>query len=204
MSEPELQYKIAIISASAAIIGAVIGALSSLLSAWVARKSAESGKIDVYCRFVFTKSFKEGFGIYNSSETSGKVLIVPMWIEVANKSMSTKYIRDFNVIAYNQKKKVAEFLQIQGINIGKETEQEFGNHQSYSFVVEGKTIQRFYAEFILHESELQETNKVFNTLKARYYEENGRKKESVIYSSPEPINWENGAIPYKKEWISIK
>ena len=203
MSDQIVQYNIAIIAALSVLIGAVIGACASLLSSFVSRKVTELGRVDVFCRIVHSKTGRKSFGVYNSSITNKHVLIIPMWMEMANTAMSAKYIRDFNVVAYNNNEMVAEFVQIQGINIGEENELEFGNHQSYSFMVDGKTIQRFELEFMLHESSLQDENKAFNVLKVRYYDERGNRTENTIYSNSSPIEWKIGDIPYKKEWILV-
>lgn len=126
-----------------------------------------------------------------------------MWIEIANTSMTAKFIRDLNIVAFNGNKKVAEFSQLQGSNIGTKDELEYGNHQSYSFMVPEKAIEHYYVEFILQEATLQNNNKEFNIIKARYYDENGKKHEKVVYSSKQPIEWNYGTLKHKKEWISL-
>lgn len=203
MSEELIQYNIAYISALAAIIGAIIGALASLLSSWFSRKVIEAGKVEVFCKFVSSKAMHNEFGFYHSGTTSGLFLDVPMWIEIANTSMTAKFIRDLNIVAFNGNKKVAEFSQLQGSNIGTKDELEYGNHQSYSFMVPEKAIEHYYVEFILQEATLQNNNKEFNIIKARYYDENGKKHEKVVYSSKQPIEWNYGTLKHKKEWISL-
>jgi len=197
------QFTIAIIAALAAIGGALIGACASLLNTWLSKRVSESGRVDVFCRFVHSKASEECFGIYKSGKTNGLVMRIPMWIEIANTSMTPKYIRDFNIIAFNQEIEVAEFTQMQGINLGTEKEQELGNHQMYSFVVDGKEIKRFDVEFILQDANLTDEEKTFTTLKARYFTESGKKIEKVIYSDDKTIAWKIGAISHKKEWISV-
>lgn len=192
-----------LISALPVIVGAIIGACVPLFSARISRKVAESGRLDVFCRIVFSKVNQRNFGVYKSGTSNGLVLVLPMWIEIANTAMVAKYIRDFNIVAYNGKSEVVEFVQMQGANIGKENKEEFGNHQAYSFVVDGKAIQRYNVEFALKESELQDNCKDFNILKARYYDENRKKHEQIIFSCQHPIEWKIGAIEYKREWIQV-
>lgn len=203
MTEQITQYSIALIAAFATIIGAIIGAGASLCGAWMSRKAAEAGRIDVFCRIVFSKLDKNGFGFHGAGQASGLVFRIPMWLELANTAMVAKYIRDFNVVAYNGWKKVADFTQLQGTNIGKDNMDELGNHQFYSFVVDGKTIQRYNVEFALKEAELQDANKDFNILKVRYYDDSGKKIERVFFKRTGPFEWKIGTIDYKKEWINV-
>lgn len=203
MQNVAVEYDIAIISALSAIIGAIVGAGASLLSTWVSKKVNESGFVEVFCRIVCSKSTQRNFGIYRSSNTDGCIFDIPMWIEIANTALTPKYIRDFNIVAYNNKNKLAEFTQIQGTNLGEPNEQEFGDHQSYSFLIDGKSIIRFNAEFMLKESEIEGPYKEFNILKARYFNEKGKRIEKPIFFSEHPIEWKTGSLEYKKEWVQV-
>lgn len=92
---------------------------------------------------------------------------------------------------------------MQGFNLGTEKEQELGNHQMYSFVIDGKEIRRFNVEFMLHNVNLNNEEETITALKARYYTENGKKVEKTIYTNDEAISWNIGPIRYKKEWIPV-
>ena len=181
------------------LIGGLISIFSSFASVWFSKILNNPGSIKVFCKFTGSKKDQNTFGVYKS-KSGDSFMRLPMWIDIFNTYGHASFVRDFNILAYDGNHLVKEFVQIQAI--GDITNSEMGNNQMYSFVVDGHGVKRFNTEFILsHNGPL--TDKRITTLKARYYDERGRKHIKAIYNFSCNDIWDVQRFEYKNEWIEI-
>lgn len=126
---------IALISAGAALLGAIIGALASLATIWLNKKIQSHGKILLYAKIVNSKDpIGKPWGFYKIKNKSELYMQVPIWLDVCNTCGISRIIRNVNLYAYANKNEVAVFTQIQRIGDGKEAIL-LGNNEAYTFVI---------------------------------------------------------------------
>ena len=110
----------ALISAGAALLGAIIGALATLATTWLNKKIQSSGKVSLYAKIVHSKGeVNAPWGYYRSGIKSGLFMQVPIWLDVCNTCGISRIIRNINLYAYSDKDEVAVFTQIQRMEMAK-------------------------------------------------------------------------------------
>jgi hypothetical protein len=184
------------------LIGGIIGLLSSLLTTWFSWKLENDGNIKVYCRIVGSSIDHKEFGVYCSEEDE-KYIRVSIWVDMFNTSGLPKFIRDFNVIAFDGVKGIMPFMQIQASGLGKETQHNLGNNQMYSFIIEPHSVKRYETELMLKEKDIKNKDRRITSLKTRYYDEKDQRIECVLYRFKKNDVWKVQLFDYEKEWIKI-
>ena len=197
MEEHNLNMMMALISAGAALLGALIGAISTLAATWLNRKLLNSGKISLFAKIVYSKITNDPWGFYGSSNNLR--FLIPIWLDVCNTSGISRIIRDVNLFAYNGKKEIASFVQIQAY--GEENRITFGDNESYTLVVQPNSAQRFNLLFVLKETDLSSDNKIFDKIILRYFDE--KNCSNAFYLIKLEKVWEQGPLKIVKEWITI-
>lgn len=154
----------ALISAGAALLGAIIGALATLAATWLNKKVQSSGKVLLYAKIVHSKGeINKPWGYYKSRDKPGLIMQVPIWLDVCNTCGISRIIRNINLYAYSSKDEVAVFTQIQRSGNGEKAI-PFGDDESYTLVIPENSARRFNLYFMLHEQELPPDRKIFDEL----------------------------------------
>lgn len=194
------EYQIAIISAGAAMLGAIIGAAATLLATWLEKRIQQQGKVRVYVKFVGSKlADHRRIGFYKSETSSGLGMRIPVWVEVCNTCGVSRILRDVNFYAYQDKQEVFSFKQIQRIGDG-ENKIVLGNNETYTLVIPPNSACRFNMEFHKKEADLSE--KQFNKLYLAYYDE--KNVLHTFYIMDIEQCWSEGEIQKDNRWQELK
>ncbi len=197
----DANQQIALISAGAALLGAIIGALATLATTWLNKKVQSSGKVSLYAKMVYSKgNINRPWGYYKSENKRGLFMIVPIWLDVCNTCGVSRIVRNLNLYAYAAKDEVAAFTQIQRIEDGKKAIL-LGDNESYTLVIQANSARRFDLNFILHEQELPTDKKAFDELILTYFDE---KNNIQAFHFVKPSHcWLEGALRIVERWITL-
>lgn len=197
----DANQQIALISAGAALLGAIIGALATLATTWLNKKVQSSGKVSLYAKIVNSKgNINKPWGYYKSENKSGLFMQVPVWLDVCNTCGVSRIIRNVNLYAYAGKDEVSAFTQIQRIGTGEEAI-PLGDNESYTLVIPSNSARRFDLSFILHEEELPPDKKAFDELILTYFDEKNN-VQAFHFVKPNHC-WVEGALRIEKQWITL-
>lgn len=197
----DINQQIALISAGAALLGSLIGAITSLAAVWLTKKAQASGKISLFAKIVYSKNpTHKSWGYYKSSDRSGLFMQVSLWLDVINTSGISRIVRNMNLYAYAKKSEVASFVQIQRIGDG-ESLILMGDNESYTLVIPANSARRFNLEFILHEDEISVEKKEFDEIIVVYFDE--KDKIHAFHLIDIDRCWVEGSLPLKKGWITL-
>lgn len=201
MENLDANQQIALISAGAALLGAIIGAHATLASTWLSKKVQFSGKLSFYAKIVYSKgTINRSWGYYRSQNKSGLFMQVPIWLDVSNTCGVSRILRNVNLYAYAGKDEIAPFTQIQRVDEGEETIL-LGDNESYTLVIPANCARRFDLSFMLHEQDLPADKKVFDTLILTYFDE---KNNIHAFYFAKPNNcWVEGTLRTEKQWITL-
>ena len=191
--------QIALISAGAALLGAIIGALATLATTWLNKKVLSSGKVSLYAKLVYSQKDFRSWGYYRSGINSGLFMQVPIWLDVCNTCGVSRIIRNVNLYAYDGKDEVAAFTQIQ--RIGDENATLLGDNESYTLVIPANSARRFNLHFILHEQELPPDKKSFDELILTYFDEKNNIR-AFHFVKPNSC-WVEGPLKIEKKWVCL-
>lgn len=197
----DANQQIALISAGAALLGAIIGALATLAATWLNKKLQSSGKVSLYAKIVHTKGkINMPWGYYKTENKSGLYMQVPIWLDVCNTCGVSRIIRNVNLYAYAGKDEVAAFTQTQRIGDGEDAIL-LGDNESYTLVIPANCARRFNLSFMLHEQELPPDKKAFDELILTYFDE---KNNIQAFHFVKPNHcWVEGALRIEKQWITL-
>lgn len=197
----DANQQIALISAGAALLGAVIGALATLVATWLNKKVQSSGKVSLYAKIVHTKGkINRAWGYYRSQEKPGLYMQIPIWLDVCNTCGVSRVIRNINLYAYADKEEVASFTQVQRIGNGEDAIL-LGDNEAYTLVIPANSARRFDLSFILHEEELPPERKYFDELILSYFDEKNN-IQAFHFIKPD-IYWVEGTLKTEKRWITL-
>lgn len=197
----DMSQQNAIISAAGALLGSIIGAISTLAAIWIERKIQKSGKVVLYARLVYSKGIiNEPWGYYRSSDRQGLFMHIPIWLDVCNTCGVTRVIRNINLYAYANKKEIAAFTQIQRREKG-DMVISLGDNESYTLVIPDNSARRFNMEFVLYEKDLLSGETQFDELILTYFDEKN-KIHAFLFSKVEKC-WIEGPLEIKKEWFIL-
>ena len=197
----DANQQIALISAGAALLGAIIGALATLAATWLNKKVQSSGKVSLYAKIVHTKGkINKAWGYYKSAGNSGLFIQVPIWLDVCNTCGVSRIIRNVNLYAYAGMDEVAAFTQIQRVGDGEEAIL-LGDNESYTLVVPANCARRFDLSFVLDEKEMPPEKKEFDELILAYFDEKNN-IQAFHFVKPN-LFWVEGALKIEKQWITL-
>ncbi len=197
----DANQQIALISAGAALLGAIIGAIASLATTWLNKKVQSSGKVSLYAKIVHSRGeINRSWGYYRSSNKPGLFMQVPIWFDVCNTCGIPRILRNVNLYAYAGKNEIASFTQIQRIGDGDDAIL-LGDKESYTLVIPENCARRFDMSFILYEQELPPDKKEFDELILTYFDEKNN-IHAFRFAKPNHC-WVEGALKIEKQWITL-
>lgn len=197
----DASQQIALISAGAAILGSIIGAVATLLATWLSKKVQMGGKVSLHAKMVYSKDdIHQLWGFYNSGMGNGVFMRAPIWLDVCNTCGVSRVIRNVNLYAYSNKKEVAAFTQVQRTGSG-DNAIPLGDNESYTLVVPANSARRFSLDFILKKKDMPENQESFDELILSYFDEKNC-IHAFRFTEVEKC-WVPGPLKMKKEWITF-
>jgi hypothetical protein len=107
----DVNLKLAFISAGAALLGSIIGAIATLAATWMGKKIQHNGKVRLFAKIVHSKGkINEAWGFYKNDDDLGLYFTIPIWLDVCNTCGVSRVIRDVNLIAYLGGREVASLI----------------------------------------------------------------------------------------------
>lgn len=180
-----------------AVIGALIGFVSSIGIIVVERLIDRSGKLKIYAKVVYDRiDDRRTWGFHRNQD--GLFLNIPLWIEIQNLSNSTRALRDVNLVLYNEGRYIVSMKQINRSG-KKENVFHYANNGSYSFVIEPRTITKYECYFILKKEE--NNIRYFDQIKLRYFDEYDREHNFVLGNVEG--NWVERQFTFSGEWQAL-
>lgn len=192
-----------------AIVGGVIGFVSSAGIIVLERILNKAGKLKLYYKFIHVKFDNASWGIRDNREMF--TLMVPVSFELQNTSNTTRVIRDLSVELYRGDKQVGRMRQIErgefsikegDMVVDKSSETYGGEKGSYSFVLPPRSIQKQKCEYMYSIMKADAEKYSFDKLKISYYDERDKKKEYT--AKADLAGWKMGTQEPDHEWVRLK
>lgn len=188
------------------VIGAIIGFVPSVCILIVERLFDFIGKIKIYYMFVLNEISQKSWGVYRL-DPQKYIFQLPIVFEIQNTKNSIMVIRDINVEMYKGNKFVAKMeqtIKYKGTDVDDETQvTQFGaKNNSYSFILEPRSIQKINCMFMFDIEENETNNYNFDTLYLTYYDEKDKKVKHLLKKYLNGWNTKN-TFP-DKDWILVK
>ncbi len=185
------------------VIGAIIGFVSSMGMLVIERIFEREGKIKIYYKFISTKSDQRPWGI-RKYETNMLSMVIPLVFEIQNTSNITRVIRDVNVEMFKEKEFVGKMIQIEYEEDRKNIEKtSYGDEDnSYSFVLNPRSIKRYRCLFTYHIDTNNINEKDFDKLYISYYDENDNKIKLIAKKNLD--GWRTNNLLPDRDWILLK
>ena len=166
------------------VIGAAIGFVASVGAILIERMVDSCGKVKLYYVLVGGREKHRSYG-FSIAQNGDLVFVVPMIIEIQNTSRTARVTRDVCLELYNNGVKVADMLQIfmtgnevkkNGITTRTESTDYGTDKNSYSFVIEPRSIQRQLCSFMYSIPDKEKDSETFDEVKLRYFDEHDKKR----------------------------
>lgn len=191
-----------------ALVGGVIGFMSSLGILIAQHIFDIKGRVSIYYKFISQKNNQEPWGVYEKP-LSEIIIIIPAVFEFQNTTNTTRVLRDVHASIYKRNQLVAKLIQIEKTstnnimaNKNTMTDTLFGTaNGSYSFVLQPRSIQkqRVMFAYIINKNEVAKYD--FDTIRISYYDEKDKK---MSYIAKEKIDgWKIGEQSPDLEWIKL-
>lgn len=193
------------------IIGAVLGLMASLFTMVVQRWLDKKGKLHIFYRFSYQRGMGGRSWGFEDNNNGKPYFVIPVVYEFQNTSNTTRVIRDVSLLLYNGKTLVANMEQREHLHVTKRSgntvtkEEDFyygTDNCSYSFVIPPRSIQRQECEYMFTIKAINKEKYVFDTIKARYYDE--RNKEHYFQLRKIEDCWNKKLYPIDEEWMLFK
>ena len=179
-----------------AIVGGVIGFVSSAGIIVLERILNKAGKLKLYYKFIHVKFDNTSWGIRDNREMF--TLMVPVSFELQNTSNTTRVIRDLSVELYRGDKQVGRMRQIER---GEFSIKE-GVKSKSPFVLPPRSIQKQKCEYMYSIMKADAEKYSFDKLKISYYDERDKKKEYT--AKADLAGWKMGTQEPDHEWVRLK
>ena len=177
----------------------IAGGLVSILTIIAERFIDRKGETIIYYRIITLPEMTgnpKGWGcISNGNEIS---FCIPMNIELYNTSNSTRIVRDFSLLAYEDDLLVCKMSQVEQIK-GKNTIEYGSENNAYSFTIEPRTLQHQSCLFAYTIKNSQQKAIAFNKVKAKYYDENDETHITTIIDNLDNC-WQSNLYEPDEDW----
>ena len=191
-----------------ALVGGVIGFMSSLGILIAQHIFDKKGRVSIYYKFVPQFDNQKPWGV-NSDSPNETSLFIPAVFEFQNTQNITRVLRDVHASLYKGDRFVVRLRQATKTETTTKKEKEkitettlYGtDNSSYSFVLSPRSIQKQLLEFVYTASDKEISEKDFDTIRISYYDE---KDIIVSYIAKEKIKgWKMGEQTPNIEWIKL-
>lgn len=187
---------------ASAVIGGVLGFVASIGTLTAERIWDRAGRLNIY--YVISSDGRnpiKTFGTSNSSE--GPAFILPLVFEMQNTSNTARIMRDVSVNLYKGGRFVDAMLQVgqSGDSNTKEKREYGGENQSYSFVIQPRSIQKLYGTYMYNVGPNPQPEHDFDEIRLRYFDERNILREYHVRYVEKP--WEQSDLGGDEDWILL-
>lgn len=183
----------------ASIVGGIIGFVASIGALTAEKIWDRCEKLRIFYRIRDGKEPVDKFGTANATDGS-LTFIVPMVFEIQNTSNMMRILRDVSLNLYYKGSFMDEMIQIGQFGNDEKAKEYGGDKQSYSFVIQPRSIQKVVGTFMYVQKEDNE-NYDFDEIRIKYFDEKNRMKEHHIRFIKEP--WSQRYIKGDDDWILV-
>ena len=187
---------------ASALVGGALGFVASMGALIAERLWDRAGSLKIF--YVIRSSHRNAVDTFGTSDSSdGPTFVVPLVFELQNTTNTTRVMRDVSVLIYKDGKYVDEMIQIGQSGEKDKKHQEYGdNNQSYSFLVEAKSIKKIYGTYIYAPGSDPTKKQDFNEIRLRYFDEKNKSREYHIRYIDNP--WDQRDINGDENWILLE
>lgn len=184
------------------LIGGAIGFIASMCVLVVEKVWDKLGSLKIFYRIISGgEQIVEKFGTTRATDGTN-LFIIPMVFELQNTTNTTHVIRDVSINLYYQGRYIDKMIQVNKIENDENSKAYGGENQTYSFVVEAKSIRKVYGTFIYTPKRGNLEEYEFDEIRLKYYDEKNRMREFHIRYVNEP--WKQKNIAGDIDWIELK
>lgn len=192
------------------LVGAIIGFAGSIIVMLAERALDRKGTIQIFYRRTNQRGMKK-FGWGFDEYADGRLgITIPVVFEVQNTSNTTRVIRDVSLLLYSGNTFIGKMFQSSGKHVTTSTgstvtgtqDYMFGAEKgSYSFMLPPRSIQRQECEYcyVIYPNEKEEKN--FDTVIARYYDEQNNAHTFKVMSFDKV--WTNEYFDPDEDWCVL-
>lgn len=187
---------------ASAVIGGVLGFVASIGTLTAERIWDRVGRLSIFYRISSDgRNPVNTFGTFESSD--GPIFVLPLIFELQNTSNTTRIMRDVSVNLYKGGCFVAEMKQVcqSRDSNGKETREYGGENQSYSFVIQPRSIQKLYGTYMYNPELEPQKEHDFDEIRLRYFDERNILREYHVRYVENP--WEQQDLGGDEDWILL-
>lgn len=187
---------------TSSLIGGAIGFIASMCVLIAEKMWDKLGSLKIFYRI--TSGGKEDvdkFGVARATDGS-KVFIVPMVFELQNTTNTTNVIRDVSINLYYQGRYIDKMIQVGKFGNDENGKEYGGENQTYSFVVDAKSIRKIYGTFMCAPKRENSEEYEFDEIRLKYYDEKNRMREFHVRYVSEP--WKQKNMEGDIDWIELK
>lgn len=187
---------------ASALVGGALGFAASIGALIAERIWDRAGSLKIF--YVIKSSHQQPFDTFGASDSdNGPTFVVPLVFELQNTSNTTRVMRDVSVLMYKDGQYVDEMLQIGQAGEKNKEHREYGSdNQSYSFVIQAKSIHKIYGTYVYAPGYDPAKKLDFNEIRLRYFDEKNKAREYHIRYIDNP--WEQRNMDGDENWILLE
>ena len=184
-----------------AVIGGALGFVASAGTLTAEKIWDRVGRLSIYYRILSDK--RDPINIFGTSDSSdGLAFVLPLAFELQNTSDTARIMRDVSFNLYKGGCFVDEMTQVGQSGSKGDSQKEYGgDNQSYSFVIQPRSIQKLYGTYVYVPGCNYEKERDFDEIRLRYFDERNRVREYHLRYVKNP--WKQRNMDGDKEWILL-
>lgn len=187
---------------TSAVVGGVLGIVASIGTLTAERLWDRAGRLNVF--YLIRSDGRSPVKTFGTSDsTDGPTFVLPLVFELQNTSNTARIMRDVSVNLYKGGRFVAEMTQVgqSGDTSSKEIKEYGGENQSYSFVVQPRSIQKLYGTYTYNAGWEAQKEHDFDEIRLRYFDELNVLREYHVRYVEKP--WEQRDLGGDEDWILL-
>ena len=187
---------------ASALVGGALGFVASMGALIAERLWDRAGRLKIF--YMIGSSHRKAIDTFGVSDSdNGPTFVVPLVFELQNTTNTTRVMRDVSVLMYKDGRYVDEMTQISKSGEKNKEQREYGGeNQSYSFVIQAKSIQKIYGTYLYAPGFDSTKRQDFNEIRLRYFDEKNKAREYHIRYIDNP--WEQRDIDGDENWILLE
>ncbi|MBQ5656208.1 MAG: hypothetical protein IIV14_02090 [Bacteroidaceae bacterium] len=185
-----------------AIVGGALGFIASIGTLTAERIWDRAGRLSIF--YLIRSDGRNPVKTFGTSDSSnGPTFVLPLVFELQNTSNTARIMRDVSVNLYKDGHFVDEMTQVgqSGDTSSKEIKEYGGENQSYSFVVQPRSVQKLYGTYMYNAGWDPQKEHDFDEIRLRYFDELNILREYHVRYVEKP--WEQQDMGGDEDWILL-